>query len=409
MVERRLPTEQLVREVRPPVTGERWISDTKQCGFGLRLWATTAGAGKKAYGVWIANKDGSKVRRTFQVRRQWSRPIGHDLSAYLGQAREWARDEIDIAKGRMTLDKERQIRRKHISQRMKKLTLGQAARQLLCGMRKEGLSEAYVDRLDKLFHAHVPSQLRALILSEVPPKGLARALAKLATKGGNLHILRPFVGQIYDRASEFEAAPYSYKETLTAHFWKEWRQSEKRLFPDLDSLTSNDLAKVYARLDAEEDRWQQACCLRLFLELSAPLQRVMAAQWCQVVGDTRWYPYLPEEKVYWFESVQTLNPAAVAIMARARNLAKTTVGESRYWFPSNDTHKPIATVQGLWRDTLKSVGSRYYPVGEFARKVRPGNTPSYWMGFIRQYGELNREINNVAEVSKVLYRQMANP
>jgi hypothetical protein len=63
-------------------------------------------------------------------------------------------------------------------------------------------------------------------------------------------------------------------------------------------------------------------------------------------------------------------------------------------------------VQGLWRDTLKSVGSRYYPVGEFARKIRPGNTPSYWMGFIRQYGEFNREVNNAAEVSSVLHRQM---
>jgi hypothetical protein len=52
MVERRLLTEQFVREVRPPATGERWIADTKQRGFGLRLWATSGGAGK-AFGVRI--------------------------------------------------------------------------------------------------------------------------------------------------------------------------------------------------------------------------------------------------------------------------------------------------------------------------------------------------------------------
>jgi hypothetical protein len=408
-----LLTPEFVRAVKPPAKGERWIADTKLKGFGLRLWATPSGVGK-AFALRTSNA-GKKARKTFDPRPVFVGLVkgrkhlsSQGLVDSLESARSWARDEIDIAKGRSTLEEDRQARREHIARRMNRLTLEQAAEKLTRGMLAEGRSQPYVDRLNKLFAIHVPQEVRSLRLSEVPPRKLARALVSMAGHGGNLRTLKSFVRQIYDRAATFNGSLRAFSSELSEQFWKQWQIANRLPFPELQNLEQPDYEAIFAILEAEEDRWQQALCIRLFFIFGAPLSRLRVAQWRQIIGD-RWYPYLPEEKVYWFESAENINSDAKALLDRLRNLGRVRSKRSAYWFPcATDPRKPIATTHGTWRETLNRVGSRYYPLGEFARSYRAPNNPTYAMAIVRQFGAQFREIKNAAKVSKELERRVGN-
>jgi hypothetical protein len=408
MVERRMLTREFVRTVTPPARGELWIADTKLKGFGLRLWATPSGVGK-AFGLRISDKTGRKIRKTFDSRNarvrltgRWKSADDYELGDSLEHARSWARDEIDIAKGRLTLEQDRQARRQRIARRMTRLTLEQAVNKMLAGMRVEGRSDAYVDRLDKLFAVHIPKRLCRSRLNKVSPEALARALAALAPHGGNFRILKSFIGQLYDRVGEFDGSLRSFSSKLSDHFWKEWRHANKLPFPEIQNLGKADYEMVFKKLEAEEDRWQQALCIRMFFVFGAPMSRLMAAQWWQIVGD-RWYPCLPEEKVYWFESAENIDASAETLLDSIKRLGEETSSDNPYWFPSpTQSARPIASIQGLWRDTLDSLGSRYYPLGEFARFYRSPNNPTYAMYVVRRYGPLQRKFHKGAEVSKEL-------
>lgn len=407
MVERRRLTREFVRLTTPPARGERWIADTQLRGFGLRLSATPSGVGK-AFGLRITDKKGRKIRKTFDSRNAWPRTgdrwkgiSNYELSDSLEQARRWARDEIDIAKGRPTLEQDRQTRRQYIARRIRRLTLEEAVQKMTRGMCAEGLSQPYVDRLDRLFALHIPKKLWSSQLNKICPADLARALAAMAANGGNLRILKSFIGQLYDRASEFDSALHSFPAELSRQFWKEWQSVNKLPFPELQHLKRSDYEMIFDRLEAERERCHQALCIRLFFMFGAPLCRLMAAQWWQIVGD-RWYPYLPEEKVYWFESSEPLDAHAHVVLGRVRKLA----AKSRYWFPSpDDPSRPIATTQTLWRDILQRIGSRHYPLAEFARSYRPSNNPTYAMTVLRQYGPMLRSMSNAAKVSNELRKR----
>ena len=276
---------------------------------------------------------------------------------------------------------------------------------MLSGMAAEGLSQPYIDRLDKLFAIHIPRRLKLSRLDKVSPKALAGSLTSVATQGGNLRILKSFLAQVYRRAREFDACAPGFSDEFSSQFWKKWQSANKLPFPELSRLMRADYEKIFARLEAEDDRWQQALCIRLFFMLGAPMSRLMQAQWWQIVDD-RWFPYLPEEKVYWFESSEHLKEDAKRVLEKASARVTRGLARSGYWFPSPVCSRaPISSVQGLWQDVLEGVGSRYFPVCEFAQSFRRPNNPSYAMTVVRQYGRFFREMHNAAEVSKVLYRQ----
>jgi hypothetical protein len=399
--------------VLPPDKGERWISDTKLRGFGLRLWATRTGAGK-AFGVRVARRDGKRIRKTFESHDDTKVGSG-DLSDRLQLARDWARNQINIAKGRATLEHDRQRQRLELdrqrqrgslARKVRALTLERAAHAMICGMLTEGRSRAYTDRLNKLFGTQIPKSLRVRLLDDVHPRELACALSGLAVHRGNLRILKSFIGQIYNRAAKFDGVFASFTRELSVCFWEEWKNAGKLQFPELGNLGEADYQAILSRLETREDRWQQSLCLRLFFEFGAPLTRLMSAQWWQLY-EGKWYPYLPHEKLFWLESAEPVSPNARALIRKAALFARKNSFTSRFWFPSSlEPSRPISSVQSLWRDTLTSVGSRYYPLTEFARSFRQPNNPSYSIGFVRQYAPHLRR--NVAKVSKALYDQHKN-
>ena len=112
MVERRLLTTSFVDAATPPENGERWISDTKLRGFGLRLWPSTHGEGK-AFAIRTTDRKGRSIRMTYDAEARNEYFFGFDKKLSLGdvldKAREWAKDELCRTKGRPTLQEEKII------------------------------------------------------------------------------------------------------------------------------------------------------------------------------------------------------------------------------------------------------------------------------------------------------------
>jgi hypothetical protein len=400
MVERRLLTPQLIDSVSPPARGERWIADTKIKGFGLRLWSSPSGQ-QKALGIRVADQTGKPTRKTFAHREIWDwefdRPAS--LGESLEDAREWAQEEIDKFKGRQTLRSENAARWKQASNRVTKLTLGRAAESLISGMKANGLSEQYVNRIDKLFHLIIPAKLKNQPLSRVSAKSVAKALVKQQIPAGNIRTLRSFIGQIFETGARFHGPLLRFREEMSTEFWKEWERHYDVAFPELRDLTEDHYRKIFEKLEAETVRWQQALCIRLYFEFGAPLSRVMSARWEQVLGQ-HWYPYWPDEKIWWFECRETISEKSRILIDRVSELSQHSGANSSFWFPSVRGH--ITTVDSFWRHTLNACDSRYYPLREFARSHRDLNNPSYYVSFLRQYGETFRRAQNMAKMSKIL-------
>jgi hypothetical protein len=157
------------------------------------------------------------------------------------------------------------------------------------------------------------------------------------------------------------------------------------------------------RVESEEELWQAAFCIRLFFEFHSPVARVLGARWDQIDGEY-WYPYFPDEKVYWYESRERIDSVAASLLKKIRERNRVDFPESVFWFPrpSAPATRCISSVYLMWRKALVDSGMPHCPLWEFARSYRDPNCPSYMLGFLRQYGERFREIGNTAELSKRL-------
>jgi hypothetical protein len=358
MVERRMLTAHIVDAATPPRRGERWVAGTKLGGFGLRLWATKSG-GTKAFAIRVCNRRGKSVRKTFDHHNTWAhrsalrRGVSPDrLGEYLEEARDWARDEIDRLKGRLTLADENNLRWRASIAATRRIKLGRAAQSLISGMRARGLSRAYVDRIDKLFARYIPKRVQETRLPRVSPARIADVLVDVNIRSGNIRILRAFIGQIFERASLFDRRLGLFTDELSTHFWARWNDRYDVPFPELRNLTGADYERVFEKLEGENPKWQQALCIRLFFEFGAPLSRLMAAEWKQIL-DGVWYPYWPRERVYWFESRERINENASRILDRVSSCVRRDFGMNTYWFPSkfSGTAEYIRTVGAVWRNT----------------------------------------------------------
>lgn len=416
MAQRRLLTERFVKKISPPVSGERWIADSKLQGFGIRLWSTKSG-GQKAFAIRIANKDGRSVRKTYDPSTGWAvnlhfaysrayRNRAPQLGDYLEDARAWAMTEIDRAKGRQTLDEENSKRAERTSVYVRRMTLGTAAQSMLNGMRANGLSQAYIDRVDKIFAHNIPRRLKDTPLGKLSPKVVAGLLARSKNPAGNIRILRSFLGQVLQRAAAFDGRLLAFSSNFSEEFLPRWRKNRDVRFPELRELSDDDYRRLLDAIDKQTGYWQQSLCLGLFFEFKAPLARVMAGEWRQIIEDY-WYPYFPNEKTLWFESQEKITERAQALLDRTLFFVKRDFGKSRYWFPSSFSNRSehIRTVETVWRHALQRCGIKYYPVREFARSYRDPNTPSYLISFLRQYGKTFREVRNAAQLSKTLHNR----
>jgi hypothetical protein len=317
MVQRRLLTPDFVNSIQPPEKGEQWIADTKVKGFGLRLFAS--GGQGKTFAIRVTNKEGTTVRRTFGVYYssafRFRLHSGHnelELGALLDKARSWARREIGNLK-HLGLDEEMDREyREQVASHVRDMTLIRAAESLIKGLKAAGRKEAYRDGLFSILE-NIPAELSSKSLADISAEEMAKALVREEVGPGNIRKLRSLIGQIYKRAGEFGAGLWKFEEELSKHYRKRVEAYGEVRYARLRKLNDDDFLQVLARLKCEQNRWQQAMCILLYLEVGAPLNKVMRAEW-RAVYEGYWYPYSANEKVYWFECREWLNDKADALL-----------------------------------------------------------------------------------------------
>lgn len=411
---KRLLTPEFVNEVSPPEKGERWIADTKVRNFGLRLWATKSG-GSKAFCLRL----GSKKRLTFDPYKDagfsftllLNETFDFQLGSYLQSARNWAHQEIKKHKV-SPMDKaelliEDNAQRESFNKQVERFTLEEAAHSLLKGLETVGRSEAYIYQRAHLFHNWKADKIKKKRLGEITAEELADALVDRKYTWSNIRALRAFITQIYKQALSFGVYRADYENDLDQVIRKAFNEKFDVKYPELRDLKPDVYQEIFRRLEENTDQWQQAYCLRLYFEFGAPLTRIMGARWDQILDDN-WYPYLPHEKKLWFQSREAITDEVKSLLSRLAFFMKHDFAESKYWFPSTYAQsKPhITTVAHLWGNTLKQVGSKYYPLNEFARSYRDLNQPSYYSTYSRDYMERLYKDQKVAVMSKITTRQL---
>jgi hypothetical protein len=77
---------------------------------------------------------------------------------------------------------------------------------------------------------------------------------------------------------------------------------------------------------------------------------------------------------------------------------------TEHWFPSQYGHSTIhiRSIEHAWQRALRASRIRYFPLREFSRSYRDFYNPSYLSSFLQQYKELFRQVQNAAEVSKII-------
>lgn len=373
MTKRRVLTSEFVDSVVAPTRGERWISDTKLKGFGLRLWGNKNGGGK-AFAIRVTDEYGNCVRKTFEKIDYlgWSHSKA-SLGDYLESARKWARNEIEGLKGRST----EKANLEKASARIASLTLEKAAQSVLRGMRARRLSTAYIDRVDKLFYRYVKLDLRRLALRDVEADDIVDAFIGAGISEGNAQVLRAFLAQIFNRASFFDGTLGRYSQRFSDIFWQRWHDHEKRSFPDIHKLAETDFKHLLNHLAIQEKWWQQALCIRLYFDFHVPMYILMSARWSDVISQ-RWVWSCLKENVIRFECVVG---EIEEVIERILYLIKRDFYSSEYWFPSQfgRTAGHIKTVDKVWRQTLTEVGLPYHRLNTYRDAYRyVSGLPNIW-------------------------------
>jgi hypothetical protein len=405
MVIRRHLTPTMVNELRAPTKGESWVADTAVRGFGVRLW-NTQGGGQKAYAVRVSDNSGTSIRKTF-INNPWDDFFDDgdkSLGAKLEDARHWARAEIRQLKFAGDTEHIWAVAGQKAQSFIKRQSLARAAQELILRMRLRGLSQRYVDRLDKLFSTHIPYRLRTSELQNVNPSAVANALISEQVSGANARTLRSFLSQIYLEASASNHGFSKFPEQLSKNYWKLWEKHRDVRYPELRKLKKKDYRRLFRILERTSS-WQHGYAIRLYFKFGVPMQRLLAARWAQIVGDT-WYPYAPDERLFWYAYGERLDEEALELIKKVHALASKNFEPSAFLFPSpTKVGESIRTVQSFWRGALETAQIKYYPLKEFSRSYRNFNNPSYHRWLCEYLGEAFARGANVAELSKILSRR----
>lgn len=382
MVERASLTPTLVDGLIPPTKGERWIADTKVRGFGLRMWTSRTGEPKMRYAIRVSDKSGKSHRKTLN---SWRAEVlfrymaglstvdtahrGPTNGELLEAARNWARDEIAKIKGTSTLQDEIREQRASMKVAMASITLQRAANSILRSYNRAGLSQPYIDRLDKLFSMHVPEALKEKAICEISATEVQSLVDAPALSPGNLRVLRPFLGKIFSVSSELQGHPNV--------FWRAAKDSryvasEPKMSGVAQAQPAIAFESIFADLESRNSDWQQALCLYLFLEFRSPLSRLMAARWDEIWDVTyrstihrREWRYANRRFAY-----EQFTRRTARVLDKVLELGRQTHEQSNFLFPSKFRMGPghIRSIEHVWRDVLHKFRLPYLSPRRFRMK-----------------------------------------
>ena len=401
MVERHLLTANFVDAATPPDHGEQWVSDTKLRGFGLRLWRCARGEGK-AFAIRTIDKTGRSIRRTYdaEARNEYflfggPRPT---LGAVVDRAREWAEDELCRAKGKPTLLEEEQALRKRIDKRLSKLTLDNLVQARFRGMEIRGLSEKYRLTIDKLYHQHVPANVRRTKISAIRPRVLNKIYRALREKPGVVRTLRAFLGQIINDM-EFHSIPLSRAFYFARQFSAVSAPTSQHSFDGAAWVPEEVFDRIFVSLDHNREEWIQARFIRLLFEFNVPADRLMRAEWNHI-AENYWYPWLENERKYWWRHARLIDDTITPLLKELRDRTRQEFSDSTFLFPSRlSSTGHIRTFETAWRRTASQCKVHETDFSSLVRFYqRHVVTPRRILAYrARHYGNFVQDLNAGAE------------
>lgn len=361
-------TSELVDNLSAPESGEVWLADSEVVGFGVRLWSRSGKIGK-AYAVRVPDAQGRVVRKALKqwelaeiVRSTWRFAFAESDPTFgqlLPEARLWARDEIDRIAGRPTLDDEMRSQWARSAKQARKITLARASEGVLTNLTLGGRSQAYRDRLDKLFATYVPEEIQKKPVVELTSDDISLILKNENLSHGNMRVLRPFIGKCLGIVRQFHGKTH---ESL----WDFERRIEIDVHKFEHPLAQwkcsqfDDLINYIMR----HDLWQQGLCLALYLETRNSLRAATSARWKDFVDVSYVSRMEPERQTIWRREWQVngregwsaqVTIRANAVLERIGELhAGLLTREVEYLFPSRygRQHAHVRSVEHVWRHTL---------------------------------------------------------
>ena len=355
MVERARLSQSIVDATDAPKSGERWISDTKVRGFGLRVWRKADGSVGKAYCVRASDIAGKPQRRTFDLTslfawRLWERKHNRfstdtaptDIGRCVEEARNWARDTFDKMKGKLTLAEEEELQRAAYKSSAKKRTLRRVADVLLKGYLINGASQEYVDRLDKLFSKYVEKEIAALPVSSLPNERMRQLAEFEHITPGNLKFIRPFLRKIFELDAELSRSKNYFETALRENGYLERDESHSDNI--LEEWDRDKIDKFLDSFLSEDTYWQQGICLYFYFSfMRAPLSQVMAFRWDQLYELTLRFPqndmessrkkmaWCYRDKIHYRESISRNDVKALKLV---QSFSTQKFPNCRFLFPS---------------------------------------------------------------------------
>lgn len=387
MVERAILSQSIVDGADVPQVGEKWISDTKVQGFGLRVWRKSDGSAGKSYCVRASDQLGKSHRRTLDVTSlfEWrlatwnnSQSVNKGLPS-LGQfieaARDWARDTVDEIKGRPTLEGEEKIQRQAYQSSASKRTVRRLAEVILRSYSVNGASQSYIDRLDKLFFGHAPAKLLDRPVSSLTEQDISELANFKVVTPGNLKFLRPFIGRVFELDSRLSnTRDLYYALRLDATKDDQDQSSEQEI---LANWGDGEINQFFDFLLAEKKYWQQATCLYFYFSFSrAPLSQLMAARWKQFyefksntadnIGSesSRRIAWCYRDAAWFHESVSSRDLAVLSDL-RASSLSNSDGNEFLFPSPFGEKNDHIRSIDHVWIRTLERFRFAYISPRKF--------------------------------------------
>ncbi|HUD87744.1 MAG TPA: hypothetical protein VMR17_14930 [Xanthobacteraceae bacterium] len=290
------------------------------------------------------------MRQTYdgEARNEYWPPLyrRRTLGEVVGNARRWARERIEEAKGLLTLRDEEAIQRHYIKVAFSRVSLRALAEAKFRGMAVNGASDYYIFALKKVFYSHAPLQLQETKFARLGPTEIARCLKSLHKKPGAARMLRAFLGHLLEAAKDFH--PYAHRLL---------RRSQQLYSPDYDArrvarilvhFAESTFKRIFLLLEKEDD-WVRASFVRLYLELNVPASLLMRAKWGQFV-DGRFFAWLPGQRKYWHFHARRLDSEIENILCQLRKNCDLKFPSSPYLFPSNASRNGhITTYKAHWR------------------------------------------------------------
>jgi integrase len=399
VVERAILTARLVENLEPPISGEHWVADTLQRGFGLRMWRSPLGEPRKAYCIRGQDQCGKSIRRTFESWRgeaqfraeHWwdfrKGRSGPTLGELIPYARRWAHDELSKLRGRLTLEEEEFQQREIGKRRASLLTLRRSIEKAIGGMKRQELTQSYLDRLEKLFFVHVPEQIADKKIAEVTSDEIESIFTSPEITPGNLRLLRPLLGQALEIPRRF-----GVETNVSSYDFRDMNSIDEgdfiRSYPTYKWSTQQ-YEQFFLVLESENVYWQQAICLRLYFQFRCPLSRLMAARWDELkevtlrdsvrlrskaVPHLEWW-YQPERRRW-----EPIRSKALDLLRLCYESGEGLA--SPYWFPSEASrqHGHIRSIDHIWHRALHGYGLRYVSPRKF-RSVFRATHPWYGIDF----------------------------